>query len=92
MALWTAVREPLENKWKGEPSEPLDGIATVVKQFKKADPNGQTLRYELDIQGKRNSIDNLPEFIRISMLRKTMVGVFNLIEACDDLLRINWNS
>lgn len=87
LPLWQAVRRFLESEWQGAPSNPLDGIETVVKQFNKADPDGQTLRYDRDRKGRLNSHEKLPRFIGQRNLRKTMAGVFNLLDTCETLVR-----
>lgn len=86
--LWTQARIVLERGWPGGPLGPLDGIENVVKQFHKADPDGQTLRYDRDKDERTlNLPDKLPPFIRIDTLRKAMDGVCNLLDTCEQLMR-----
>lgn len=86
--LWTQVRKFLEDGWPGGPSGPLDGVENVVKQFHKADPDGQTLRYDRDkAERKLNRPDKLPHFIWLRTLRRTMDGVYRLLDVCETLMR-----
>lgn len=85
--LWEPVRRLLEDGWRGAPAGPLDGIESVVKQFHKADPDGQCLRYERTKSGKLNRQEKLPRFIRLSVLKRSMDGVYNLLDTCEGILQ-----
>lgn len=86
MQLWLKVRELLEQTFPGESPDPLSGVENVIKQFHKADPDGQTLRYAHAKNGKRNVPRKLPELIRLSTLRKTMDAVYNFLDTSESMM------
>lgn len=85
--LWESVRRLLEHEWKGAPSDPLDGIERVVRQFDRADPDGQNLRYELDRDEKPNRYERIPKQVSLKKLRRTMAATFGLLETCQAIYR-----
>lgn len=87
LPLWRTVRRLLEHEWKGAPSAPLNGIERVVRQFDRADPDGQNLRYELDRDENPNRYEKIPKRISLKTLRRTMDATFKLLETCQAIYR-----
>ena len=86
--LWTLVRRLLEDGWPGADPGPLRGIEAVVNQFHEADPSGQVFRYERDKDTlKQHRHEKLPEYINLATLRRTMDAVYNLLDACEGMMR-----
>jgi hypothetical protein len=85
--LWTQARKVLEDGWPGADPSPLQGIETVVNDFHQADSDGQAFRYPTDKSGRRHRHEKLPKAISVTALRKTMEGVYSLLDACESFFR-----
>jgi hypothetical protein len=67
------------------PSEDLELISELVSELDRADPDGQSLRYETDRSGNPNQTV-MPDVIDLQNLRAVFMGLCNYLEASSGML------
>lgn len=61
-------------------------VAYLYRHYK-ADPDGQTLRYDRDkAERELNRPGKMPHVVWLRTLRRTMDGVYNLLDTCEQLM------
>ena len=82
--LWTKGRKPIDDCWPNGDQTPLKAVESVINEFHQADRTGQAFRYETDKDGRFHRHPELPEYISIANLKKTMDAVYTFLDACYD--------
>lgn len=82
--LWNQVKKLLDDAWPGADQSPVKGIEAVVNEFHQSDRDGQAFRYPADKSGKRHRHEKLPKAISLTTLRKTMEGVYRMLDSSHD--------
>jgi len=80
--LWQSAKEMVEAFWPASPSDDLNAVEQVIREFHHFDPDGQSLRYAYNKSGNAN-LSGVPAWIDLDVLQSTMKAVANFLEAVE---------
>ena len=84
--LWTQCREIIQAIWPEEnPSETLDAVEELLKEFSKADPTSTAFRYPVKNNG--NPELSAIEHIDIEHLARNAAKIYNLLNASNTAIQ-----
>ena len=82
--LWKDCRSIIEEVWKGEPSDKLDAIGNILRQFEERDPTSTVFRYPVTREGR----PSIPSNGRIDIQQFSEIAseCFQFLDVCTTAL------
>ncbi len=80
--IWDAIKPSLIKQWPKADRNPWNNTEALIRDFHKIDKTGQGLRYATVKGESRDARKDMPDIVRLDMLRDGYEEIFNLLDGC----------